>query len=523
MKQRLKTLAAGLCVREGGSVASTTAIMLIPLFVAAGASIDYGRWQHAQSELRIAMDAAVLAGTRALQENGGDEKAAIKVAESFYADYKSKQTDIKNDKIVFKLNDTKTGIYASGSAEITTSFMALANINTMPLVADNEGSAAEIGGGAAGDLEISLMLDVTGSMCDDGVGPCTSSAKLDALKSAAVKLIDTVVWQDQSKYTSKVAIVPFSTRVRVAQDGDTSNVMNTFTGLPATWSGWYKMCTSGSGSGGSEDGGNWSCSKYQTQSVSNWKVMPCVTDRFYNSGWTFDLTEDAPNTGKFLNAHDGSRMIQGPDSSSTKATSAVGAKKADPATHWNYDWNGTCYDVANANQVLPLSNDATALKAKINGLEAYGSTAGALGTAFAWYALSPNWTSVWGGNSAGKNYNLLSQTNANGAPKLRKIAILMSDGAYNTYRGWKDQDQVFVSNAAKSLCTNMKAQGIEIFTVAFALDNLTVKEKETAKATMQACGTDVEHFYESIDIDQLTKDFEAIGNKVSSASVRLTK
>jgi hypothetical protein len=401
--------------------------------------------------------------------------------------------------------------------------MSLAHIDTMPIVADQEGSAAEFGGGAAGDLEISLMLDVTGSMCNDGEGPCTSSAKLDALKSAAIKLVETVVWEDQTKYTSKVAIVPFSTRVRVAQDGDSSNVMNTFTGLPAKWSGWYKMCTAGSGSGGSEDGGNWSCSKYQTQSVSNWKVMPCVTDRFKNSGWTFNLTEDAPGNGSFLNAHDGSRMVQGPDSTTTKATTATGTKKSDPATHWNYEPNGTCYDVANSNQVLPLTNDIDALKSKISGLEAYGSTAGALGTAFSWYALSPNWASVWGGNSAGKNYNLLKEKNDTGAPKLRKIAILMSDGAYNTYRGWKDQDQKLVSDAAKALCTNMKAKGIEIYTVAFALDNLTVGEKETAKATMKACGTDIEHFYESVDINQLTKDFEAIGNKVSSANVRLTK
>ena len=33
--------------------------------------------------------------------------------------------------------------------------------------------------------------------------------------------------------------------------------MNKLTGLGASWSGYYKICTSGSGSGGSETGGNW--------------------------------------------------------------------------------------------------------------------------------------------------------------------------------------------------------------------------------------------------------------------------
>ena len=80
-----------------------------------------------------------------------------------------------------------------------------------------------------------------------------------------------------------------------------------------------------------------------------------------------------------------------------------------------------------------------------------------------------------------------------------------------------------MSDAAKALCANMKAQGIEIYTVAFALDSLSVSERETALDTMKACGTDVSYFYESINIDQLTDAFEAIGNKVSSSNLRLTK
>ncbi len=41
--------------------------------------------------------------------------------------------------------------------------------------------------------------------------------------------------------------------------------MAAMTGLPATFSGWMTYCVSGSGSGGSEGGGNWTCSKTETQ------------------------------------------------------------------------------------------------------------------------------------------------------------------------------------------------------------------------------------------------------------------
>ena len=70
-------------------------------------------------------------------------------------------------------------------------------------------SAACIGSSSGGsNIEVSLMLDVTGSMCD----PCT---KITAAKTAAKDLIDIVVWDDQSQYTSKVAIAPFAEAVNV--------------------------------------------------------------------------------------------------------------------------------------------------------------------------------------------------------------------------------------------------------------------------------------------------------------------
>ncbi len=68
-----------------------------------------------------------------------------------------------------------------------------------------------------------MMLDVTGSM---------AGQKLQDLKDAAKDLIDIVVWEDQSKFTSKVALVPFSEDVRLP----TTSALNKArgTGLAAT-------------------------------------------------------------------------------------------------------------------------------------------------------------------------------------------------------------------------------------------------------------------------------------------------
>ncbi|MFT3672914.1 pilus assembly protein TadG-related protein [Aestuariivirga sp.] len=509
-----------------GSTSVTLALSVIPLMAAAGGAVDYARWSDARVQVGTALDAAVLTGTQRLAETKGDEAAALKAASNSYAKAIDGKVPLARNTVKFALNKTKTGLSATGDAAVSTSLLRVVGIDEIQVFSSAASETVEAdytAGNPGGDLEISLMLDVTGSMCNDGNGPCTSGTKITALKDAAKKLIDTVVWDDQSKYTSRIAIVPFSTRVRVGPDGGGASAMAAMTGLPATYSGFVNYCVSGSGSGGSEGGGSWTCTKTEVQQVKNLKIMPCVTDRFYNTGWKFDYTDDAPGKGQYLNAHDGSRSPNYVDSSTTKATSGLGATASDPTTTWNYDSNGGCADVANGNRILALSNDKTVLKKKIDGLEAFGSTGGVLGTAFSWYMLSPNWKGVWGSASAPKAYSLLKEKNSTGAAKLRKIAILMTDGVYNTYRGWKDQSASDLSNAAITMCTEMKKKGIEVYTIGFGLDELPAKDKSLASATLKSCGSDVSHFYSSTNAKELMAAFDAIGSQVSASSIRLTR
>jgi hypothetical protein len=397
--------------------------------------------------------------------------------------------------------------------------MSLFGLTSIPFSIHSEAVAGA--SAPVGNLEISLMLDVTGSMCDDGQGPCTTANKLSGLKAAADQLVDTVVWQDQSKYTSKVAVVPFSTRVRVEPDGQGNNLMKALTNLSPTWSGWYKECIASTGGGGSENGGNWSCQQYKTSYFNSWKVQPCVTERYFDASSTFGLADDPPGHGSWMNGHDGTRMPASGDSSETPATSQTGNSSSDPAEFWNYEPNGVCYDLSNSDQIQPLTNDKAALHSRIDGLDAYGATAGILGTAFSWYTLSPNWANIWTGNSAPQPYAMLTQTNSTGAPALRKVAILMTDGGYNTYHSWKDQDVQTVSNIAVQMCNAMKAKGIEVYTVGFDLGSVPQSEKDIATATLRACGSDVDHFYQSLNVQQLNAAFQSIANKVANAGVRL--
>lgn len=424
-----------------GDVAILFGLMALVLFAMIGLAVDYGRFVNARSQTIAATDAAVLAGARALQTNGGDQAAALKVAQSYYAQATKNRLTLSNDTINFAIADNATAMVTTGNAIITTPFMGLAGTKSLSILrkdgSDYSKAVLAVGGNAELNLEISMMLDITGSM---------KGQKLTDMKAAASDLINIVVWTDQSKFTSKVAIVPFAYDVR----------------LPAAA---FKKATG-----------------------TTTTTYPCVVER---TG-TEKYTDAAPASGKYVMVH---------NSSSTKNGKTT--------------YSPTC-DVASSAEVLPLTSSKTTLLSKVDGLATAGSTAGHIGTAWAWYMLAPNWSSLWTATS--------STPAAYNTDNLRKIAVLMTDGEYNTQytsNGVPDSSSsltkcpnaangVCSSAQAVSQCTAMKAKGIEVYTVGFQLDN------QTAIDTLSSCATDSSHFYNSTTGDALKAAFRDIALKIST-------
>ncbi len=157
--------------------------------------------------------------------------------------------------------------------------------------------------------------------------------------------------------------------------------------------------------------------------------------------------------------------------------------------------------------ILPMTSDKALLKSTVDSYWTNGSTAGHLGTAFTWYLLSPQWASIWPAASQPVAYN--SGTTA-------KVAILMTDGEYNTVGGNYSGSNVAASqNFAKDTCTAMKAQGIRVYTVGFQLS------QSNATTTLQACASDSSKFYPAEDADALRMAFQAIAQDI--ATLRLSE
>ena len=162
--------------------------------------------------------------------------------------------------------------------------------------------------------------------------------------------------------------------------------------------------------------------------------------------------------------------------------------------------------------VTPMTTNKASLVSAVNGFVAGGSTAGHLGTSWAYYLLSPNWSSIWPAASTPAPYK---------DGKTLKFAILETDGIYNTV---KDIDLGDYSSTASdsqaravATCTAMKASGIVIYSVGF----IKVGDDPSAANTLIACASNPANFYKVQDGAQLDAAFQNIAQDISR--LRLSK
>ncbi|MBS0232588.1 MAG: TadE/TadG family protein [Proteobacteria bacterium] len=448
-----------------GSVAIIFGLTMFVLFLMIGLAVDYARFVNARSQTIEATDAAVLAGARALQTNGGDQSAAVKVAETYYQQATKNRIPVldQSDSIDFVVTDNGTAMETTGNARVATPFMHLAflgsdHMQSLPLLhsdgTDYSKAVLAVGGNGQTNLEVSLMLDISGSM---GQG-----TKLQDMKDAANDLVDIVVWQDQSEYTSRIAVVPFSADVY-----PTSDLFKAATGQDQT-----------------------SKPSYIKLSGTKYYPTPCVAERPNKN-----YTDDAPGKNKYVLREFDTRP------SRTNAPSGTAPCGIDTS-----------------GMIVPMTSDKSTLHDKINSLVDGGNTAGHVGTAWAYYLLSPNWAPYLPSASKPVAY---------GTAKTKKIAVLMTDGAYN-----QEHDSNGVSTGdsgagssvngtdsasqAKSVCTDMKKNGVEVYTVGFDLAGNSKQDQKTALDTLSNCATDTDHFYNSSTGDALKAAFRDIALKISS-------
>ena len=168
---------------------------------------------------------------------------------------------------------------------------------------------------------------------------------------------------------------------------------------------------------------------------------------------------------------------------------------------------GTCPTPA----ITPLSGRSRRanIKSAIQGFTPDGSTAGHIGTAWAWYMLSPAWSGIFTGSNQPAAY---SDRNTS------KNIVIMTDGLFNTsyLTGLAAGSAPATAESYtefNALCANIKAQGINIYTIGFGLNDAA------AATELQNCASSAGNFFAAANGAQLQSAFETIVTKLNALRV----
>lgn len=535
---RTTTLLRRFANETRGNVAMIFALSMPVLVMITMGGVDINRASTVRASLRDALDAATLAAARSSATSDEEINA---IGNRVLAANLQAFPDVNLTSATFTLDDTQT-VVADAVVSVKTLVAGVVLPTTGKLFDDRipVGAHSEVNRSAK-NLEVAMVLDVTGSMDGNDVA---------SLKTAAASLVDTIVRDVQTPYTSRVAIVPYSMGVNLgaaaANARGVASAGKTITGATrsCTTSKKKTTCTivitsnaHGFVVGDSVviNGLNGMSGDLNSPVNTAWVVTARTANTFtfqigesvsgsYTSGGTAYCTKVGCEYQAFTNL-DGGVSVQRISTCVTERTGTQAYTDASPSTSpvgRNYPMSGTD-NACLSSEIMPLSSNKTTLKARINGLTAVGSTAGQIGTAWGWYTLSPSFNSLWSGSTANP-YN---------SAETVKAVVLMTDGDFNTpyYNGVIARDALTGSGAnsnkinqnatngasaaqAARLCTAMKAQGITVYTVAFS-----VSANSAAATLLNGCASTADKAYSASSGTQLVSAFQAIGRDITQLRI----
>ena len=192
----------GFLANERGTVALIFGLSAFVIFGGVGLAIDGGRAYQASTRTAVALDASALAAAKAMSEQGLTGTQLQQFAENFFnVNVRGTGADPTRYRNFAVTSDPTTGeVTTTVETQVPTTF---AGIFAIPSI-DFTSSATAIYN--IKDIELSMMLDVTGSMCN----PCS---KIRDLKAASKDLVDILIDPNNRARTVKIGLAPYSAAV----------------------------------------------------------------------------------------------------------------------------------------------------------------------------------------------------------------------------------------------------------------------------------------------------------------------
>lgn len=471
---------------RSGNYAILSAILALPLVLGVGLAVDYARYLAMHRHLQDLADAASLTLAASKEQNREKlEKMANDIIAANRNPYRLASVGIAS--LVATVDDIDLEL----KGDIPATIMSIAGYDRLPSRASALAERA-----VRGNVEVALILDNTYSM---------NGTKLATLKTASANLINELVKTDDGLV--RMALVPYADYVNVGMQNRNASWLSvegdyTVPAVPCTptgtWITTQKVCvrenpkktcvTVRDGiteyyecSGGCAEYEDRDITPYEQctggKSAQNFKWYGCVTSR--------------PGNGNRL--HDdniGSVKYPGILGTSQKCLNQI------------------VQLTSNKNTLLKAANDMI-----VNRSGYFPNTYIPAGLIWGLNVLSPDAPFEDAGAYDPRNL------------RPRKVAVLMTDGEntlrYDVTKGThelhsseasKKTELDGTNNDTKAICDYMKTKGIEMFSIAFMV------EDATAKSMLEDCATGSSYYYDATDSESLLAAFSDIG-----ASLRVVR
>jgi len=429
-----------------GNVSLVFALAIVPMLAAIGLAVDYGSVARLRNQMQMVVDDSVLnavANAPSLEALGDTAQARLT----------AEFGRIGVNPTVIVRADTNTGT-VTATAELTKPTILMGLLGEGSSTIKTMSSAVS---GAGGPTDIAIAFDTTGSM---------AGAKLSNAQAAASDLVDMVFKLPGSSALNPnvhVGLVPFDYHVNVGTGYRNAAWMT----VPADWTETFTYTT------------------YAQLPMPNHVTATCSAD-----GTVYDCSYDDYNnynvttgTGSYSINHTWNGCV---GSQNDPADGLVPATGANPVPG--------ILDVGCSAPLIRLTNDPTVVKTAIAGLTAQNETYIAPGLLWGWRLLSDNRNGPF----------------ADGGPaaSTAKKLILMTDGANTHSASYPDHANTDVAAADAKLlqiCQNMKASGVQIYTIAFDVTDADIIAKLTQ------CSSGPPFFFNPQTIADMTKAFHKIG------------
>jgi Flp pilus assembly protein TadG len=340
MTKRLVPFSKRFSESEGGTIIFLAAFILPIALMVGGMGIDYSNSLRVRQAMSSALDAALLATAKELSLGSIRERDVNERVNDYFDAGMSGFTagGVTFEKVSTQLDSDAGKIAGQANADVDVAFANLLGVNDIAVGVDGQATYNQL------DVELSLVLDITGSM---------AGSKLKDMKGAAQEVVDLLLTDDNAGSDGlakvRISIVPYSDLVNV---------------------GTFEEQVTGYSSGES-----------------------CVYERKYSN-----VRNDKAPKGRVPGVRDNDDNGQ---VDTTGGGCALRPAKGKTKTH---PLNFKGFMCPNET-LMPLSEQRAQLKQKIDSLQAVGCTAGHIGIEWGWYTLSPNFGDIWPAGSQPRPYS----------------------------------------------------------------------------------------------------------------------